>query len=525
MKKDVKTDVKADMKTDPKTEKAEKAEKKEKKQKKPRKKREHTPLWQNPRLRYGGFSIFIICVLIGGLIALNFAMTALEKKNGWRVDFSFNAVTTQSATTVNILSQLEHDVHIYALYTKGSEDAQLLELLDRYAAVSDRITWEQTDASLNPGLLTKFRGTSSDETVSNDSIIVYCEDTDRWRILSPIDFVSLSLNYDEGQYEIAGLTYESELTSAIVYVTRETIPRVCILQGHGELDESGTETLKTLLENNNFSVEYISLLDSDTELTSDDLLMILSPVRDLMDTELTKITEFIGKGGNILFTCDYTDPIEDMPNYSALLRSFGINPLTGIVVASEDEPDTYYNNVRIDLIPTMQSTDMTLELVQSNADTLLLTGSRAFETPEESDQNLDVSVLLTSGYKAYLRDLSNGNLSLTQADDDAIGPFALALQCRRVTTDGYISKAVVLGCSTLLTSSQVQSMTDAQEFIVTVVQYLASGTAIDLGIVAKTAVRPQLSVQATTLGSVILVTLPLIVVAIAVAVLLPRRRK
>ncbi len=488
-------------------------------------KRERIPFWRNPRLRYGSFSVLVICLLIGGLVALNFAMTALEKKNGWRVDYSFNAVTTQSETTLDVLAQLEHPVHIYALYTKGQEDAQLLELLDRYAAASDLVTWEQTDASLNPGLLTKFRGTTSDETVSNDSLIVYCEETNRWRILSPLDFLSLSLNYDEGQYEIAGLKYESELTSAIVYVTRETIPRVCILQGHGELDESGTSTLKTLLESNNFSVEYISLLDSDTELTSDDLLMILSPVRDLMDTELTKITEFIGKGGNILFTCDYTDPVEDMPNYSALLRSYGINPLKGIVVASEEESDTYYDNVRINLIPTMQSTDMTLDLVQSKADTLLLTGCRAFETPEESDQNLDVSVLLTSGYKAYLRDLSTGNLSLSQEADDAIGPFALALQCRRVTTDGYISKAVVLGCSTLLTSSQVQAMTDAQEFIVTTVQYLANGAAIDLGIMAKAAVRPQLSVRATTLGSVILVTLPLLVVAVAIAVLLPRRRK
>ena len=94
-----------------------------------------------------------------------------------------------------------------------------------------------------------------------------------------------------------------------------------------------------------------------------------------------------------------------------------------------------------------------------------------------------------------------------------------------MTTDGYISKAVVLGCSTLLTSSQVHAMTDAQEFIVTTVQYLANGAAIDLGIMAKTAVRPQLSVRATTLGSVILVTLPLLVIAVAIAVLLPRRRK
>lgn len=482
-------------------------------------------LWQNPRLRYGGLSTALVCLFLAALVVLNMATTTLEKQQGWRVDYSFNAVTTQSETTLEVLAQLERPVHIYALFSKGQEDAQLMELLDRYAAASDLVTWEQTDASLNPGLLTKFRGTTSDQTVTNDSLIVSCEETGRFRILSPTDFISLSLNYAEGVYEVAGLKYESQITSAIVYVTRETIPRVLILQGHGELDESGTAVLADLLESNNFEVAYVSLLDSTVTLQPEDLLMILSPTRDLMDTELEKITEFTGKGGSVLFTCDYTDPVEDMPNVQALMRSYGIIPKKGIVVASEEEPDTYYDKVRIDLIPTLQSTDMTLDLLSTGADTLLLAGSRAFETPEEADRNLDVTVLMTSGYKAYLRDLSTGDLSLSQADGDELGPFALALQCRRVTQEGYISRAVALGCSTLLTSSQVHAMTDAQEFIVTMVQYLLGGQAIDLNIMAKQAVRPQLSVRATTMGSVILVCLPLLVLAAALVVLLPRRHR
>ena len=68
-------------------------------------------------------------------------------------------------------------------------------------------------------------------------------------------------------------------------------------------------------------------------------------------------------------------------------------------------------------------------------------------------------------------------------------------------------------------------MTDAQEFIMTAVQYLSQGTAINLGIMAKTAVRPQLSVESTTLGSILLVLLPILVLIAALAVLLPRRHQ
>ena len=88
------------------------------------------PFWKNPRFRYGGMSTLILCVLLLALLAANLVFGALERQNGWRVDYSFNGVTTQSDTTLQILSQLEHPVHIYALYSRGQEDAQLLELLE-----------------------------------------------------------------------------------------------------------------------------------------------------------------------------------------------------------------------------------------------------------------------------------------------------------------------------------------------------------------------------------------------------------
>ena len=136
------------------------------------KKRPSVPFWRNPRVRYGSLSTLLVCLVLAALILLNLAMTTLEKKHGWRMDYSFNALTTHSETTLQVLSQLEHPVHIYALYTRGNEDAPLMELLDRYAAASPLITWEQTDVALNPGLLTRLQFVTSYEGCSNYSRIV-----------------------------------------------------------------------------------------------------------------------------------------------------------------------------------------------------------------------------------------------------------------------------------------------------------------------------------------------------------------
>ncbi|MBE5804059.1 MAG: hypothetical protein E7316_06050 [Clostridiales bacterium] len=480
---------------------------------------------KNPRFRYGSLSTLILCLLLAALIGVNFIFGTLEKKNGWRVDYSFNGITTTGGITQQILDQLPHPVHIYALFPKGQEDGPLMELLDRYAAASDLVSWEQTDIALNPGLLTRYQSDTSETAVSNDSLIVTCEATGRWKVLAPGDFVSLSLDYEAGTFTSAGYTYESRITSAINYVTRSEIPCIQVLQGHNELNEAELAVFTELMTANHFDVQFFSFADQDAVLDPDDTLAILSPMRDFTDEEMEKLTAFAGQGGSFLFTCDYTDPLDQMPNYQALLRSYGFLARDGLVIASAEEAGSYYSDMRIALIPTMLSTDVTYDLVATGVDTLLLVGSRAFEIPGQNDRNLDVSTVLSTGYKAYLRSMSGDLSSLDQKDEDELGPFALSLQARRVTTEGYISRAFVLGCSTVLTDAQIHAMTDSQEFILRVVEFLLDADPVDLNIMAKSALRPQLSVRSVTLGSVLLVALPLSVLAVAFIVLWPRRNR
>ena len=53
---------------------------------------------RSPRFRYGSLSTALLCVAIALLFALNDLFTALEKQHGWRVDFSFNSITSHSKT-------------------------------------------------------------------------------------------------------------------------------------------------------------------------------------------------------------------------------------------------------------------------------------------------------------------------------------------------------------------------------------------------------------------------------------------
>ena len=468
------------------------------------------------------FAALLAVILSAALVALNIATDQMEKRFGWRADFSFNSISTHSEVTRDTLEHLEHPVHLYALFRKGDEDAPLIELLNRYAAASSLVTWEQVDPSLNPMLLSRFA--TETETPGENSLIVFCEATGRWRILGPEDYVSVSMDTETGEYTYSGWTYERSVTNAISWVTRERVPRVVIVQGHGELDGETLEHFDGLLTANRFEVVYMDLTDPSAELSSGDLLVFFSPRRDLNAQEMEKVKAFAAGGGSFLFTCDYSDPTDKMPSYLSLLRSYGFVPLDGIVMADRDDPATYYNGNRMYLIPKMCSTDITVDLIASGADSLLLPGCRAFVEPEETDRNLIASTLLRSGKTAYLKQITGDSTTLDKTESDPEGSFTLALQARRVTEAGYVSRACIAGCSGAFVNGQVYTMTDIQQFIVRVAEFLLDLEASDLDILAKEALRPALGTESIGPGAVLLTLLPAAVLLAALLILVKRKR-
>ena len=476
---------------------------------------------RDPKFRYGSLSTALLCVGLALLIALNGLFTALEKKHAWRVDYSFNAITSHSETTEAILADLKLPVHIYALYEKGDEDLLLFELLNRYAAASELVTWEQASLSLNPTFAARFASANADEAVSADSLVVFCPETERFRVLNAADFLTLSIDYDAGTWAYDKLTYESSITAAIAYVTQERIPVVYMVQGHDELDENTTATLADFLRGNHYDVRYAALADISP--VPGDLLVFLAPVRDLTNTELAIVTDFTSQGGSLLFACDYTDPIAGMPNYRALLRSYGFLPMDGVVVAAKEDKSGYFDGNRTVLLPQMQPADSTFDLMLNGATTLIMSTARAFETPASTDNSLTVTPILLSGEGSYLR--SVGSTSLSKQPGDPEGPFPLALEAYRFSDTGDVSRAIIIGSTATLTSEYYYSMTHAQEFIIRTMEYLVDSAASNLHIMARTAVRPGLSADALTLGSLLLVALPLGVLAAALFILYPRRHR
>jgi hypothetical protein len=103
-----------------------------------------------------------------------------------------------------------------------------------------------------------------------------------------------------------------------------------------------------------------------------------------------------------------------------LLRSYGFLPLEGVVVAAKEDKAGYFEGNRTVLLPQMQPTDVTFDLMMNGATTLIMSTARAFETPATTDNSLTVTPMLLSGEGSYLRSLS-GSTSLSKQAGDKEG--------------------------------------------------------------------------------------------------------
>ncbi len=475
---------------------------------------------RKPKWRFGAYSALVMAILIAIGILVNIAIESLESHYGWRKDYSFNGYTMTGEETQKALDTLQEPITLYLVY-QNTMDSQLYEVLTQYRQLSDKITVQAIDLARNPGFVTLFEG-DLQSSVTADSVVVSCPSTNRYKILTYEDFITQGYDIASESFQIAGLAFEKNITEAILYVSQGDVPVIGISQGHGELSTATMSTLIEFFKSNSYDVKTVDLLQ-DNALDDISLLLIAGPYKDFTTGEIDSLKAFAQRGGNFFIIRDYTDAL-DLQNYQALLRSYGVVPLPGIVVASEEDSGSYYGEP-IYLLPSFETLEMTVPLIQNGMDVLLLVGASAFETPTTSDAALSAAVVLKSGPNAYIRDLADNNGSIEYQAGDPRGEQTLAILSARMHSNGNISRMFAIGNSTVFTDEYIYQRTFNQQFILQLMGELLPQKPISLDIIAKTALHPGLTVQSPAPAIALLAAVPVLILLLALYVLLPRRSR
>ena len=370
----------------------------------------------------GSMSLILIFLVLAVAVMLNMIMSTLPTSYT-KIDLSEKNLYTLSQQTKELAAGLEEDVTLTLVAPSGEEDPSILELLNRYAALSSHLKVKTVDPVLYPYYTKQF----TEDDVYTNSVVV--EGTKRSKLLSYYDIYRMSYNADYSVHtDFAG---ESEITGAIDYVISDRVPVIHLLQGHGE--SALSEGLKTAIESNNMALETISLLTVEAVPEEVECLVVCRPTADLSEAEAKMLGSYLRNGGKMMLLTDYIDA--EMPNLMGLLEPYGLYEQKGIII----EGDSTYclSQYPHYLLP---------EIVRHTITAPLLEGSYFILAPFSHGIGIDnaalsdeytVTTLLKTSDSAKIatpQEGTDGQYTYT-VNEELSGPFNVGVSVERTTSE------------------------------------------------------------------------------------------
>ena len=477
------------------------------------------------RLRLLAFAAPALAVLV----LVNLLCGALGERFYFKYDMTRARVFALSSQTTAILKELPEAVTITLLSDRAdmsmvvTDDdtgvwyqlADVRDFLEKcVATANDNLRLQYIDPDLNPGWV---RERDLTEQAGYYSIIV--ESGRRTKILSVRDLFETQMLYDvDGAFvteAVVGLAAEQAVTSAILNVITEVLPKAAILTGHGEYP---TEYLSWMLSAFSYDVSEVNITAQEIPVGTE-LLVLAAPMYDFSERELNALDKYLSGGGSAIIAFDPA-----MPELRALelyLTEWGARFEPAFVF------DAALNYGRQDFILPILRTDFIEGLSVSGGRYLLTMGSRPLTALWETDGNRVITPFILTYDTAYAKEFSADTLitGLDESEGDLPGPFILGAVSAQVRADGSGNMVVFLPMSVI--ADEALSMPNFQNYhlVVSLLNKMQSELTLDIPPRDITPVPLAVnSREALWLSVILLIVIPLIPAAAGIGMWFGRRK-
>ena len=378
-----------------------------------------TALQHRNAMAGGSYSLILTAVVLAILVVVNVLAAALPTSLT-KFDISATKLYSVTSNTKAVVHALTDDVTIYWIVQADEEDDILSNLLSKYESLSDHITVEKR----NPDVYPTFAEQYTDETVENNSLVVVCGDRSRYIPLSDIYLTETDYSsyYPSYSYSFDG---EGAITSAIDYVTREELPQVYQLEGHGE--QELPVTFADQIEKNNLELQTLSLLNVDEIPEDAACILLYAPESDISEEERALLSDYIASGGKVLVISGPTEE-GNLTTLHGLLADYGVTVHDGMVV--EGDRAHYYFQSPWALMPDLNSSAITDSLIEERYYPIF---TLAQGLTVDGTTDATVTELLTTSEEAFSKADGLNITTYEKEDGDTDGPFALAVSIEDVS--------------------------------------------------------------------------------------------
>lgn len=462
------------------------------------------------RRRWGGDAL-MTAVMLAIVVIVNLAVGQIPVKYT-QFDLTDNQLYTITDDTKDFVAGLDQDVDIYLIVESGNEDEDLQKVLERYEALSDHIKVHTKDPVVNPSFTKQY----TDSSLADNSLIVVCGE--RSKVISYNNIYESEINYSTYSYQPTGFDAEGQLTSAIDYVTSDTLPKLYVLTGHNEA--SIPDSLSSQIAKENIDVEDLNLITSESVPEDADCIMINAPQKDISADEKDRLLSYMENGGHVLLITDYMET--DTPNLDAVLENYGLSVSDGIII--EGNSQYYYPGYPSYLIPRIQSSEAVGDMTSD--DLVLMPYAQNIEISDDVRSTVTVTSILKTSSKSYIKTGLKNMTTMEKESGDPEGPFTPGVAVTE-SYDGKETKFMYLTSSALLNESMDQAVSGGNyELIINVLSWMIDKEE-SISIPAKSLSTTYLSVTAADAGfwGTFVIAVPIILVIAGGVVWFRRRRK
>lgn len=395
-----------------------KAKKAKNKKSKPQKEKgKFKKFMKSRKAKHGTVAMAITALVIIMVIVLNIIIGLLVNRfPDLELDLTSNNSFALQDDTIDYVSHLNNDVTVYILMEKdkfesqGTYFVQAQKMLNKMASKSDgKMKIKYVDLTSNPSFTSNYPNVDWQSSSANNIVLV--ESGKQYKVLTLTD----CFEYDEqtynyyGTYSFTGTKIEQAVVTAILNVTTDDKVVVDMIKGNNEQDYS---SLKSLLENNAYQVNDVSLATGDFDKDAKVAIMY-APSVDLDEKIVEKLSTWLsndGKYGRSLIYVPTAD-MGEMPNLDDFLKEWGMSIDRGYVFETDETAlvnanspyaftvsygDYYKDNLKNSKIPVVVSESHAVDITDENtAHALLKTTNKAGVLPIDADKSWDYKDAIT----------------------------------------------------------------------------------------------------------------------------------
>ena len=390
------------------------------------------------------FSTGMIAIVVALTVVVNLIASALPETYT-QIDATSQKLYSITEDTEKYLDTLKDDVTLYVMVNKNSKDDNVDRTLQKYASASKHVKVKYVDPNVSPTFASKY----TDSDVTSNSIIVVCGDRSK-----VIDYNSdiYEYSYDSSyNYSVTGYDCEGQVTAAIQYVTSESTTNVYELTGHDESTLSGD--FSEVFQKRFMNVGSLSLLTVDAIPEDCQAIFITAPQSDLSEDDLSKLSQYLGNGGKIYLSIDYSK-WNDLTNFKKLLSDNNIET-TESLLAETDR--SYYYQSPFYLLPNVENTEVSSSVAGMTQ--VFVPYSVGLTYTGEDDSNVtsfmttsDTTIAKAAANIAAVQSQADAANIASAQDGDTQGQYSLGI----MVTNENGGELCVLGSAMMCTDSANQ---------------------------------------------------------------------